>query len=329
VVDNLRSTQGRIEKNLDSLEAENRDLQARTAELEKRAGSLSDDGPSDLLSGDLSGLPVVLVRVTGIDSDALNRARNALQAAGADVVFDVEVKPTSIDPVTLSSLATTLGLGTDARDPQHVEQKIGERMGSLLAAVRASAPPAVDRSADNSRPGGNGGNSVVGPVTTAGTSAPAPTTVPPPSSAAVALREYMSILDDAGVVGVQGPLGDDGTVNVSGAEVLVLGGQTKEFDPEPLLRPMLESLAAAGDPAALAADATLKDPPGNGEKVHALVTSVRGDHRLHDRVTTVDSLGDFAGLAAMVLGLADLARGDVGDYGTGEGADSLLPSRQP
>ncbi|HEY1280810.1 MAG TPA: copper transporter [Acidimicrobiales bacterium] len=139
----------------------------------------------------------------------------------------------------------------------------------------------------------------------------------------------MSILDDAGVVGVQGPLGDDGTVNVSGAEVLVLGGQTKEFDPEPLLRPMLESLAAAGDPAALAADATLKDPPGNGEKVHALVTSVRGDHRLHDRVTTVDSLGDFAGLAAMVLGLADLARGDVGDYGTGEGADSLLPSRQP
>jgi hypothetical protein len=31
----------------------------------------------------------------------------------------------------------------------------------------------------------------------------------------------------------------------------------------------------------------------------------------------------------MVLGLADLARGDVGDYGTGEGADSLLPSRQP
>jgi hypothetical protein len=64
-------------------------------------------------------------------------------------------------------------------------------------------------------------------------------------------------------------------------------------------------------------------------KVHALVAEVRGDGRLRDRMSTVDVLGDFAGLAAMVLGLADLATGQVGDYGTGDGADALLPVRQP
>jgi hypothetical protein len=325
VVDNLRSTQGRIEKNLDALEAENKDLQARTAVLEKRADSLSDAGPTTLLAGDLTRLPVVLVHVAGVESTALGRARNALKVAGATVIFDIEVKAASADPDTLTSLANTLGLPADTRHLDQVQQKVGGRIGSLLAAVRAEAPPPSQLPDRAPRAGSRPGNTSVGAETTDVT----PTTEPQPSSAARALREYVNVLDDAGVVAAQGPLGDDGAVDASGAEVLVLGGQTKELDPVPLLRPMLEALADAGEPAALAADAPLKDPPGDGVKVHALVAEVRGDGRLRDRMSTVDVLGDFAGLAAMVLGLADLATGQVGDYGTGDGADALLPVRQP
>jgi hypothetical protein len=320
VVDNLRSTQGRIERKLDALQAQNGDLQARTALLEKRADALSDEGPTTLLAGDLSNLPLVLVHVTGVQSTALDRARNALKVAGASVIFDIEVKPSAADPDTLSALADALDLPADARHPEQVVQKIGARMGSLLAAVRADAPPASALPDRAPRPGTGSGASATGST---------PTVEPQPSSAARALREYVHVLDDAGILAAQGPLGDDGTVDASGAEVLVLGGQTKEFDPVPLLRPMLEALADAGAPAAMAADAPLKDPPADGTKVHALVAQVRGDGHLRDRVSTVDVVGDFAGLAAMVLGLADLATGQVGDYGAGDGADALLPVRAP
>ena len=51
VVDNLRSTQGRIEQNLDDLEAQNAALQERTAALESRSGSLTEEGPGALLTG--------------------------------------------------------------------------------------------------------------------------------------------------------------------------------------------------------------------------------------------------------------------------------------
>ena len=46
VVDNLSSTQGRIEKNLDDLEAKNAELQDRAAALECRSGSLTQEGPA-------------------------------------------------------------------------------------------------------------------------------------------------------------------------------------------------------------------------------------------------------------------------------------------
>ena len=55
VVDNLRSTQGRIEQNLDELEAQNAELQERTDALEGREGSLIDEGPAALLAGKLTG----------------------------------------------------------------------------------------------------------------------------------------------------------------------------------------------------------------------------------------------------------------------------------
>jgi hypothetical protein len=50
---------------------------------------------------------------------------------------------------------------------------------------------------------------------------------------------------------------------------------------------------------------------------------------LRDKVSTVDHVGDFAGVSALVLALAGLPEGQVGHYGVDDGADALLPPRRP
>jgi len=315
VVDNLRSTQDHIEKNLDALQSANNDLQNRIDALEKRSDALADAGPTTLLADVLSGQPVILMRSAGVPGDTISRARNVLKVAGADVVLDVQLKAAAADPDTLSSLAGSSPLADDQTDVGAVQQDVGQRLGSLLSAARDGASVAAV-----------GGRAAA----TAGTATTSPTSdAPPPTAGAKALRDYLDQLASAGLVSVQGSLGKDGAVSALGAKVLVLGGATTDFDPAPVLKPMLESFSATGDTAALAADAVLAAPPGKGDKVHQLVPAVRGDSHLQDVVSTVDNLGDFAGLAAMVLGLGDLSAGQVGDYGTGDGAEALLPARQP
>jgi hypothetical protein len=313
VVDNLRSNQGRIEKNLDSLQAENGDLRARITALEKRSGSLSDAGPTTLLADELVGKPVVLIRVQGVAGDVLDRVRNALSVAGAETVADIEVKAASTDPDTLTALADQLGLDPDQRQPEQVEQAVGEQLGTLLAAIGTTASGRVGQATAH---------------TTIGDTEP-PATDPEPSREARALRDYANALDNAGLLSVRGTLGKDAGVPDQAPDVLIIGGMTTQFDPVPLLHPLLDVLADADRPVTLAADASLANPPNEGEKASGIVATVRGAGRLRDRVSTVDVLDDFAGLAAMVLGLADLAGGQIGHYGVGEGADALLPTRHP
>ena len=154
------------------------------------------------------------------------------------------------------------------------------------------------------------------------------TTDPTPTPEAEDLREFADALDDAGVLSVRGTIGKEPEAGDRAPEVLVLGGLTTALDPVPVLRPLLEALAGAADADALAADADLSSPPAEGDKASGIVSTVRGTGQLRDHVSTVDSLDDFSGLAAMVLGLAALANGQVGHYGTGEGADALLPTRR-
>ena len=79
---------------------------------------------------------------------------------------------------------------------------------------------------------------------------------------------------------------------------------------------------------ALAADAALDQPLGEGEEAYGVVAAVRGDGRIRDQVSTVDHVGDFVGVSALVLGLAAVVDGQVGHFGVDEGSDSLLPPRR-
>ena len=307
VVDNLRSTQGRIEQNLDELEAQNAELQERTAALEGREGSLLDEGPSALLSGKLAGQPLVLVRAEGIPGNAVDRVRDVLQVAGAGIVADVELRAAVNDPEVLAAVGSELGADGDGTDPEQVQAAIGQQLGEAIVAVHDEV--GVER------PSGD----VVTDT--------APTTEAPAADSAIELEELLHQLDDLGVVSFRGPLGDDG-VTTEGVELVVLGGLTADMDPVPVLDALLSAVAGEAPPMAVAADAGLDEPPQEGDEPIGIVPAVRGDGRLRDQVTTVDHVADFAGLSALVLGLADLDLGQVGHFGVDDGADSVLPPRR-
>jgi len=306
VVDNLRSTQGRIEQNLDDLEAQNAALQERTAALDSRSGSLTEEGPGALLTGALTSVPIMVIWTQGVSADSLGQVQNALDAAGADTVAEVELQAALADPEALVAFAPELGLPEDERSPEQVQAAIGEQLADLVAAAhaeRTGPPPLLD------------------PVV----SDTAPTTDAPVSVAARELAEFLQLLDDAGLASVRGTLGEPG-VTTDHLELAVVGGLTRDLDPMPVLGPLLESLATDPRPMAVATDAGLEQPLGEGEEAYGVVAAVRNDGQIRDRVSTVDDVDDFAGLGALVLSLAGLTDGQVGHYGLGDGADALLPT---
>ena len=214
VVDNLKSTQGRIEQNLDDLTAQNVALQKRTAALESRGGALADEGPSTFLSGALADTPVLVVRVEGVSGDALARVRSGLKAADAVTVSDVELEAGLADADALAAFASELELAPGENGPEQVQAAIGERLGELVAAVHAEGPPTELPSGPS---GANG---------------EPPTTDAQPSAAVQELVDFLHRLDDAGLASVRGPLGDPG-VATADLKVVALGGLTRDPRREP------------------------------------------------------------------------------------------------
>ncbi len=249
----------------------------------------------------------MLVRAEGIPGDAVDRVRDVLQVAGAGIVADVELRAAVNDPEVLAAVGSELGADGDGTDPEQVPAAIGQQLGEAIVAVHDEV--GVERPS--------------GDVLTD----TAPTTEAPAADSAIELEELLHQLDDLGVVSFRGPLGDDG-VTTEGVELVVLGGLTTDMDPVPVLDALLSAVAGEAPPMAVAADAALDEPPQEGDEPIGIVPAVRGDGRLRDQVTTVDHVADFAGLSALVLGLADLDLGQVGHFGVDDGADSVLPPRR-
>lgn len=69
--------------------------------------------------------------------------------------------------------------------------------------------------------------------------------------------------------------------------------------------------------------------PSTSAADRGLVKALRADSRLAAEVSSVDNADRGVGLVAVVLALAEQARGAVGQYGAGSGAAGPLPSPRP
>ena len=114
-----------------------------------------------------------------------------------------------------------------------------------------------------------------------------------------------------------------------GARFLVLSSQDVDIPNETVAVPLVAAMAELSLPV-VAADISRADddPPPEGEEERdpaPFVGPLREEEQIRGRVSTVDHAAGFRGRTAVVLALAELSDAQVGQYGTGRGAERFLP----
>ena len=115
------------------------------------------------------------------------------------------------------------------------------------------------------------------------------------------------------------------TLNVT--DVVVMSSAEATTPNVDLAVPVVRAFVEAGiDAAAAEPERPETTDEGEGdEPAVGAALAVRADEDLAGRVSTVDNVDDYRGRIALVFALDDLAAGQRGHYGTGEGAQRLLP----
>jgi hypothetical protein len=305
-----------LEGNLDRLEAVNDDVEQRNGELDAQIGQLreaeqamAEQGPAQFLRDRLAGTTVLMLGVDGIDEDSVGELRDTIGTSGAALRGPIWLRErlALADQEAADDLATILGVGT--RNPSVLQAELAQRLGDLLAVVSTALPPdeASDGQSDNESE-----DEPEPPVS--GTTA---------LTSATRLVTLLEALEEARFIDVDGGLDDLRPVDLVGARLVVGSGGGAKVDDNALVVPILERLGQNSSPSAVVVST---QPLDAEEPDSELVGMVRADRRLRDRLSTVDDAGIFAGWAATVLALDDLASGRVGHYGTSDGAERLLPA---
>lgn len=114
-----------------------------------------------------------------------------------------------------------------------------------------------------------------------------------------------------------------------GARFLVISSRDVDIPNESVAVPLVAAMGELSLPV-VAADVSRGDAdprPGGEEEDDAapFVGPLREEEQIRGRVSTVDHAAGFRGRTAVVLALAELSDAQVGQYGTGRGAERFLP----
>lgn len=287
-----------LEHDLDRAQARNDQQQARLGVFEDETEQLHEQLGERLYAGLLTGEPVLVVSTRGVDGSWVDSVVTSLQQADADVlgVWWLTDRLTLDDESEVEELSSALELSTDGTD--RLTRNLAMQLGDVLF---GAAEPATEEE-------------VTGVVPTA------------PAEPALLAR-----LRESGFVEYELPEGADGDVvrlPSSDLRVVVVDGPDASVAVGDVLVPVLSELTSDGPMPVVAAQPTVLagDDVDEGAQPQ-LVTAIRGDDTLRDRLSTVDNLDNVSGRAATVLATVDAVPGDpvVGRYGHGDGADRLLP----
>jgi hypothetical protein len=294
LVDRLERQQDTLAAGIDELQQERDALRVRLARLEEADAQLSEEGSQRLLAGVLTNVPVLIVGVRGVESDALDDLVLMLGTAGATyqgtLWFDEQLALEDAD--TAAELARALGL-SGAPSPEVLRGLTLSRVaGDLQAAASATA---LD---------------------------------PPPTF------EDIAALRSAGFVDYEPPDGepdDITTLAAPGTRVVVVGGEQASVPDDLLARPFTVEMVNGSDapPRVLTVAVEGEIPEDGVDRVAPFVEPLRSDEAVAGRVSTVDNIDEFAGRLATLLAVQDLTDLRFGHYGQGPGATRLLPPPAP
>ncbi len=247
--------------------------------------TFATDVTDELVAGRLTGRSVVLVLLPGADSSPVDDLAKALAAAGAKVTGNVEIKASWTDP-----------------RPEKIDQR--ERLDQTLA-------PQVGLSSAS----GTLEQRLAGLLAKA---------LVAPSGPEAARRSAQSTraltgLEDAGLVSVQGGAVAPATLAV------VVSGRPDPGTAQPVTAANLSGWSALANGLDGASNGTVIVGPVESAQPGGVIGVVRDDDAVARWVSTVDDLGLSMGRVAVVLALGEQGDGKAGHYGTGPGADDLLP----
>ncbi len=310
ILDQTQQNLDRAEQNLKDLEDSNAALRAELDQLNRRDDALDRAGVTDFLKGRLAGLPVLMMKIDGVDDGAATALRRALVAAGAGYVGTVTFteRLALATPADVAALQELLSESTP--DPTALRVDLAARLGTLVTAVADSQPSTV----------------VEPPASTTTSTSELPTTTtttPAPLVASGILRTFLKDLDDAGFAKLSDQPDDAGLLDLGGLRLVVMSGAGAKLDNSLFLYPFLQRMVGGAKPATLAVEATQE---GSEVERGSFVGAIRSDGSLSEHVSTVDDAEWFVGRAAAVMAVSALTVGAVGHYGVGEGASELLPS---
>lgn len=343
-VDVLERNISSAEERIRNTDADNSRLRGQLAAAEERDQALIQVGSADLLAGELTDVPVLIVASEGVNADIVANLRLTLNRAGADLRGTLELR----DRLDLrddvdDSIAELVE--QDPSDPDAVRAAVHS---GLRDALHAAGQPAV---VDEPEPSDDT------TTTTPGTTAPgdattvpegANTTTVPESDATTTTQvdgatppdaddentdedrldgtqpELVSALIEADFLRLTPGPGreDDPILETEGYRYVFVGDP--ELGPVPS-RVMLALLPTPARRAVPAVVVSASVPETDDELTPSIVAQVRSNNERAAIYSTVDDAESFTGLAATVLVLRDLETAETGHYGQGAGASAVLP----
>jgi hypothetical protein len=289
-----------LENDLDRAQARNDEQQTRLGAYEDEANELETRLGERLYAGQLEDSPVLLISTQGVDERWVDGVLLSLGQADADVVgvWWLTERFVLDDESEVSDLAGALELSTD--DTDRLTRNLAVQLADVLFGAADVPSDAV------------GGASA---------------TQTAPAEPALLAR-----LRDAGFVEYQLPEGVDGdlvSLPPSDLRIVVVDGPDASVAAGDVILPVLRDLTSDGAMPVVATQPTVVTGDDVDESTQPkLVGEVRDDDTLDERLSTVDNLDRVSGRVATVLATVDAVPGDptIGRYGSGDGADGLLPS---
>jgi Copper transport outer membrane protein, MctB len=306
-----RATVDALNRNLTEIEEQNRELERINDQLARqvlddatREAALIEQGLPQVVDGRLDQVPLFVLVSEGIDDAVTDAISTAAIDAGGQLAAVVTVTDRFAldDDSELEDLRAVLGLpGAGA---EQLRTATIRRLRTIL--TEASRPPSDD----------DASGSVIDPppvpvpelfqaLADAGFLEIEPTDAPPPGFALIPERGLRTVV-------VSGP---DGAVAEDGLVLPLVQSLATPLPTDPDAPPPIQVAVQPSVPPVLDEDAP---EPG-------FVGILRANEAVQGRLSTVDHVESFAGLLAAILSAQYAGEGQLGHYGTDDGATALVP----
>ena len=291
-LDDLQADLGRAQQRNDN-------LQSQLEAFEDEAAALDSQLGERLYRGQLSGDPVLVVATRGVEQEWVDNVMQSLSQADANLVgvWWLTDRLALDDDSEVEDLAQALETETD--DADRLERQLVVDLASAMfgASDGSGQPP--------------------------GAAAESPATAP-------AEPAVLSRLHEAGFIDYEMPEGVDGDVVLlppSGLRIVVVDGPGAAIPASQVLQPVLSDLTEDGPVSVVAVQPQVAPDDQTEDAPPLLVSLVRGDDQLKERLSTVDNVDMVSGRAATVLATVDAVPGGpvIGHYGMADGASDWLP----